>query len=107
MTLERDGSNGGLILKLTGSNPNFGGPQISGYGITASGTFVGVNLPSRPNNSSTQIFTDAQRICNCRLSFGDAFNDADMTTVELMRLVDTGSDNDFFWTGTVTSTVNQ
>lgn len=107
MTLERDGSNGGLILKLTGSNGNNGGPQISGYGITAGGAFVGVNIIGLANNSSTQIFTDAQKICNCRLSFGDAYNDGDMTTAELMRLVDTGSNNDFFWAGTATSTVNQ
>ena len=106
MTLERDGSNGGLILKLTGSNAA-GAPQISGYGITASGTFVGVNMFALPNNSSTQIFTDAQRICNCRLSFGEPYNDSDMTTVELMRGVDVSAYNDNFWAGTVTSTVNQ
>ena len=107
MTLERNGSNGGLILKLTGSNANGGGAQISGYGITAGGAFVGVNIIGLANNSSTQIFTEAQKICSCRISFGEPFNDSDMTTVEMMRYVDTGVQNDFYWAGTVTSTVNQ
>jgi hypothetical protein len=107
MTLERDGSNGGLVLKLTGSNFNSGGIQVSGYGITAGGAFVGVNIIGLANNSTTQIFTDAQRICNCRLSFGEPLNDTDLTTVEMMRVVDTSANNDYYWTGTVMSTVNQ
>ncbi len=107
MTLDRDGTTGGLIIKINSSGG--GVPQITGFGINASGATVNVYniLYGGGANSTTQIFTDAQHIGYCRLMFGDAYNDSDMTTVELMRTVDNGGNNFPTWVGTVTSTVNQ
>jgi hypothetical protein len=108
MTLERDGTAGGLVLKIAGTVSS-GSPQISGYGINASAAFVGVHMLFYTGGSypSTQIFTDAQKIAYLRLSFGEPLNDADMTTVELTRYVDNSGNDNFTWIGTVTSTVNQ
>ena len=107
MTLERDGTPGGLLLKITGTSG--GVPQYAGSGITASNLTVNVYalFGGGGNNSTNQIFTDGQRVGYCRFTFGDAFNNGDMTTVEMMRGVDNIGDSSSTWIGTVTSTLNQ
>ncbi|HZM01592.1 MAG TPA: hypothetical protein VFC44_01090 [Candidatus Saccharimonadales bacterium] len=105
ITLERDGTPGGLVLKAAGSA---GDAQIVGFGINTSNAIVPFqNIFYGGTSASTQVFTDAQKISYLRLSFGDAANKADFTTVELMRSVDNLGNNPANWIGTVTSTVNQ
>jgi hypothetical protein len=105
ITLERDGTPGGLVLK---AGPVAGDAQIVGFGINTSNTMVPFqNIFYGAASASVQVFTDAQKISYLRLSFGDAFNPADFTTVEMMRFVDNLGNNSGNWIGTVTSTVNQ
>ncbi|MEJ0090214.1 MAG: hypothetical protein WDM80_10770 [Limisphaerales bacterium] len=103
--LQRDGTPGGLILKILA---NSGGPMIAGFGINASGNTVNVYSVYYGGGVGTyQIFTDAQQIGYFRLTFGDTLNAGDSTTVEITRVVDTTGNNFVNMTGTLTSTMNQ
>ncbi len=105
ITLERDGTSGGLVLKATGS---VGDAEIVGFGINTSSAVVTTqSIFYGGTTASYQVFTDAQKISYLRISFGDAANPADFTTVEAMRAVDNLGNNLSSWIGTVTSTVNQ
>ncbi len=103
--LLRDGTPGGLILKIVA---NAGGPMIAGFGINAAGATVNVYNTYYGGGAGTyQIFTDQQKIGYFRLTFGDTLNAGDSTTVEITRFVDTSGNNSVNLTGTLTSTYNQ
>ena len=103
--LMRDGTPGGLILKIVA---NAGGPMIAGFGINAAGATVNVYSTYYGGGAGTyQIFTDQQKIGYFRLTFGDTLNAGDSTTVEITRFVDTNGNNGVNLTGTLTSTYNQ
>jgi hypothetical protein len=98
MTLERDGSNGGIRINNTlGSTDN----SIVCIGITATGllSFVNGNLPL----TTTTVFSDTSGWVALECRFGYAFlTSGHMTSVSLQRTA-----GDFYWMGELTSTFNQ
>ena len=106
LTLERDGTPGGVIVKIA-ANSGFS-PVITATGVTSTGAMVGFyNAVQNGGTAQTiQVFTDAQKIGHYTISFGDPFDQADLTEVSLTRAVDSVN-NTTHWVGTMTSTVNQ
>jgi hypothetical protein len=106
MTLERDGTPGGFVIKVSA---NAGGPVMAGIGIDCGGNSTNVYkvLYNGGGGTTTQIFTTSQSIGHFRLSFGDALNAGDMTEVDFTRFVDCAGNDSPNWAGTVTSTVDQ
>lgn len=105
--LERDGTNGGLLLRCTGG---VGGALVVGTGVSHNGVVVNVLhrfYSGHPTNTATQLFTTGQNVNHVRLTFGDPWWSSDMTEVSMIRFND-GSGNDSpIWIGTITSTFNQ
>jgi hypothetical protein len=101
MTLERDGSSGGLRVSYVGFP---GAITITAMGVNNAGGQV--NFYTSLNNpflaGTVQIYTDAQAVHFTHISFGRPFDDGHLTEVSLTRAT-----SDWFWVGTVTSTVNQ
>ncbi|MDB6111881.1 MAG: hypothetical protein JWR69_3631 [Pedosphaera sp.] len=101
LTLERDGSFGGFIIRYP-ANP--GHQTIACMGINNSGTAV--NFYTALNNpgaaGTIAIYGNAQGLVHFECSFGNTFNASHLTQVILSRFT-----NDSFWAGNVTSTVNQ
>jgi hypothetical protein len=101
-TLERDGSNGGFILRY---NANPGRITIVAMGMTAAGASVNAYqfLDSPGTAGTATIFTDAQNVVFFRCQFGDVYDqNQEHTEVSISRTA-----NDFYWAGFVTSTFNQ
>ncbi len=104
--LERDGSPGGLRLRYVGPAP-IGGAIIHYTGANGSGAAVGgfVALYST-NTGTTQIYTSAQNVTFCKITFGDPWYSSHMTEVTLMRFAAGGNDSSI-WIGTVVSSYDQ
>lgn len=105
--LERDGTNGGLLLRCTNG---VGGALVVGTGVSHNGVVVNVLhrfYTGHAINAATQLFTTGQNVNHVRLTFGDPWWSSDMTEVSMIRFND-GSGNDSpIWIGTITSTFNQ
>ena len=99
VTLERDGSTGGLLIRYTGAVRQ----TIACMGITSSGAVANFFLTITPAGAgTTQVYTDAQNVVYVRCNFGDPYAFGHQTDVVLLR-----QSGDTWWTGTVTSTFNQ
>ena len=101
MTLERDGSNGGLLVRWS-SSP---GPSvINAMGVTTAGVLVSFHagVSAGAAAGSVTVFNNGQNVSHYDITFGDAFTPAHITHAVLDRY-----DSDFFMTGTITSTYNQ
>ena len=108
LTLERDGTTSGLLIRYPASGSSF---TISCVGFNNAGTVVTFHralvTPFIP--STVQIFSDAQRVVHAQISFGDTISSTGhFTQVVLDRLDDGGAyNNDARWVGTLNSTYNQ
>jgi hypothetical protein len=101
LTLERDGSNGGLRIVNVASpgHITIAFTGLTGFGITVN--FV-TSLANPAAAGTNTVFTDAQFVVSLRGSFGDSYFANHMTEVSLTRYP-----TDYLWTGTLTSTFNQ
>ena len=99
--LERDGSNGGLIIAIPA---NVGVQTIAAMGINNSGTQVNnfVTVPNEPGGATFQVYFDSQHVVYAQISFGNTIGNGHATQVTIFRAYDNNS-----WVGTVTSTYNQ
>ena len=101
LTLQRDGSNGGLQIAY----PAGAGEQtIAAMGINNTGGQVNFfqTLASQATPGTVQIYLDAQSVVYAQISFGNTYLAGHVTQVTLTR-----ASNDNYWVGTVTSTYNQ
>ncbi len=101
LTLERDGSNGGLRISYPASP---GIQTIAAMGMNNAGGQVNFYTTlSNPGVAGTvQIYSDAQNVHFTQISFGNTFNASHLTQVSIAR-----ASGDNFWIGTVNSTFNQ
>jgi hypothetical protein len=102
MTLERDGTTGGFVIK----NTTAGNGVIAATGLDQNGNAVNFYKVLFATGQTTQVFTNTQAMGHFHLSFGEPFIGGDMTEVVLTRFEGGGNDTTI-WVGTVTSTVNQ
>jgi len=105
LTLERDGSNEGLLIRYPAG--------VSRQTINClAQSYFGTNILVRatlfsPGTAGTlQVLTSAQHAVHAEISFGDTYNRGHLTKVSLDRY-DDGSTSDYYWVGTLTSTYNQ
>ena len=98
INLERDGSAGGLQINKTSGS----GYQVCNcMGINNTGAFVGKSL----NNLAvgiTPLYSDAENMVFIHCIFGDPYHKKHSTEVNITRKY-----ADWYWIGTVTSTVDQ
>jgi type VI secretion system secreted protein VgrG len=109
LTLERDGTKAGLIIRYATNN---GYMSVNGVGMNNAGSLVGVHFVTNILSAgSFQVCADSQRLVHLQLSFGNPFNEAHQTQVIIDRFDDgsasTSTGDDFYWTGVVFSTFNQ
>lgn len=105
-TLVRDGTAAGLRINYTNSNEKL---SFNAIGLSFYGT--NVNFRSTVISSASgfvQLFNNAQRVVHAQISFGDVYGagGAQVTQVVMDRF-DSAAENDFYLTGTITSTYNQ
>jgi hypothetical protein len=101
LTLQRDGSNGGLLIAY----PAGAGEQtIAAMGINNTGGQVNFfqTLASQATAGTVQIYLDSQSVVYAQISFGNTYLAGHLTQVTITRAY-----NDNYWVGTVTSTYNQ
>ncbi len=97
LTLERDGTNGGLrINNATGASFQ----NVACTGVTSAGAVIGRAFIAPLGISS--VFSDAQALVSVNCTFGDSFLLNNVTQVSLQRYP-----GDYYWVGSVTSTFNQ
>ena len=77
--------------------------MVYGTGLTESGATIPIifNFGGPGTAGSQQLYTD-DTVLRLDLVFGSVFNTRDLTEITLVR-----SANDFWWHGSVRSTVNQ
>jgi hypothetical protein len=101
LTLQRDGSNGGLQIAY----PAGAGTQtIAAMGINNAGGQVNFfqTLGNQASPGTVQIYLDGQSVVYAQISFGNTYLAGHLTQVTITRAY-----NDDYWVGTVTSTYNQ
>jgi len=102
VTLIRDGTSAGFQIQYPASAS--GRLTIACMGIDNTGAqknfYTSITAPAAPG--AVQVFTNSQNIVHFECSFGDPFSNTHLTQVTLTRYT-----TDFFWDGTVISTVNQ
>ncbi len=107
LTLERDGTAGGMLVV------NHGSPGIKEtvnfLGIDSSGTPKGrtFSFDNFKIGDYLEIFYDTQNIVHAEISFGRTFDAGQHMTQVVIDRYDDGVTHDFYWSGTVTSTFNQ
>ena len=107
LTLERDGSNSGLLVRYPASP---GLHVVNAIGMNNAGALVPFRtVINNPGSSGTlQVFTGAQRIVHAQITFGDVYhNNGRVTQLVLDRTDDGVSTDDYYWVGTLTSNFNQ
>jgi len=105
--LERDGTPGGLKLVYVGPQ-GVGGANVDAKGVNNAAAGLNYFYYFYGGYSgSQQLFTAGQHINYCRISWSDPWWGLGMTTVEMMRFDDGGSNISSTWVGTITSTYNQ
>jgi len=105
LTLERDGTFAGLLIRYVAGA---GRITINSTGVNNAGTSIPVHvaMPSPGSPGTVQLYTDAQHMVHVEISFGNTFNNLQITQVVLDRY-DDGITSDFYWVGAVTSSYNQ
>lgn len=100
MTLERDGSAGGLQISYTAVATN---RSLLCMGVTSTGATLNARIiiPNAAAGTSV-VYTNAQSVEFIQCSFGDPYNLNHLTQVTFQRY-----QSDSYWVGTVTSTFNQ
>ncbi|MFZ0829313.1 MAG: hypothetical protein WAO02_18025 [Verrucomicrobiia bacterium] len=102
VTLIRDGTSAGFQIQYPAAAT--GRLTIACMGIDSTGAqknfYTSITTPAVPG--VVQVFTNTQNIVHFECSFGDPFADSHLTQVTLTRYT-----TDYFWNGTVISTVNQ
>ncbi len=101
LTLQRDGSNGGLIIAY----PAGAGEQtIPAMGINNAGGQVNFfdTLANQGSPGTVQIYLNSQSVVYAQITFGNTYLEGHVTQVTISRAYD-----DYYWVGTVTSTYNQ
>jgi hypothetical protein len=106
LTLERDGTNPGLLIRY-GVGASY--QTINCIALTTAGTniLVHTNLGAPGGAGTIQLVTGAQRAVHAQISFGNTLNAGHMTQVVIDRYDDNGLGSDNYWVGTLTSTYNQ
>ena len=101
LTLIRDGSNGGLMISYPASP---GTQTIAAMGITSAGAQVNfyTTLANPGTAGTVQIYSNAQAVHSCQITFGNTYLEGHVTQVSISRAL-----NDNYWVGTVNSTYNQ
>jgi len=101
LLLERDGSNGGLLIAYPASA---GAQTITAMGVNNTAGQVNFYdaLPNEGTAGTVQIYTDSQNVVYAQISFGNTSGEGHLTQVTISRAY--GNDS---WVGTVTSTYNQ
>ena len=99
MQLQRDGSTGGFVIITQSNRAN---RSLSAFGINSSGAPVGTNFTLATAPSTNIVFTDAQNVVSFTTTFGDIYNNAEVTQVSISR-----RSGDYFWVGTLTSSRDQ
>jgi len=101
LTLERDGTATGLLIRWTVSPGN---SVVNATGITTSGTQVTFHYSlANPGISGTNtVFSSSQGVSHYDISFGNPYAPMHMTHVVLDRY-----DTDYYMVGTITSSYNQ
>ena len=101
LTLIRDGSYGGLMISYPASP---GTQTIAAMGITSAGAQVNfyTTLANPGTAGTVQIYSNAQAVHSCQITFGNTYLEGHVTQVNISRAL-----NDNFWVGTVNSTFNQ
>jgi len=105
LTLERDGSNEGLLIRypagITRQSINCLAQTLGGTNVIFRTTL------NNPGTAGTiQVLTSAQHAVHAEISFGNTYNSGHLTKVSLDRY-DDGVTSDTFLVGTLTSTYNQ
>jgi hypothetical protein len=101
VTLERDGSNGGMIIRYPAGAYR---QAITCTAMTSAGSLINYynTLVSPGVSSALAIFSGATDVVQFHCTFGDPLNEGHHTEVNLIR-----EGLDFHWVGTLTSTYNQ
>lgn len=102
LTLERDGTNGGFLVRFDAFP--FPSQGFFGTAVTSTGNVIGLvqNIGSPPSAGTVAVVTDSQDVVYLELIFGTNFNTGPSTKVTLYR-----QPGDSWWQGFVTSGVNQ
>ena len=105
LTLERDGTNPGLLIRYPAS---VSAQTINCIAMTSAGAsvFVHTNLNFPGSPGTIQLLTSAQRAVHAQISFGNTLNAGHVTQVVIDRYDDNVT-SDNYWVGTLTSTYNQ
>jgi hypothetical protein len=98
LTLERDGTNGGLQINYPGAS--ISRLNVACTGVTSSGAVIGRVFTL--SVGITPIFIDADDVVSVNCTFGDSYLLNNITQVFLQRFP-----GDNYFAGTVTSTLNQ
>ena len=102
LTLERDGSNGGFLIRYVAS-PGY--TTVAAMGMTGTGDQVNryFTLASPGTAGTVALYTDAQALVHFTCTFGRTYTSGEhLTQVTLSRYV-----GDWYWSGNVISTYNQ
>ena len=102
LTLERDGSNGGFLLRYPAL---VGSVTIAAMGMDSTGAqknfYQAANIGG--TTGTIQIYSDTQNIVHFECTFGNTYSSGThLTQVTLSRF-----GTDYFWSGNVISTFNQ
>jgi hypothetical protein len=101
-TLERDGSNGGFLIRYI-DNP--GNLTVACLGMDSAGNprnFYQA-LTNSPTGGTLQLYANSDNVVHFECTFGRTYDAGEhLTQVTLSRFAD-----DFYWSGTVMSTYNQ
>jgi hypothetical protein len=102
VTLIRDGTSAGFQIQYPAAPT--GRLTIACMGIDSTGAqknfYTSITTPATPG--VVQVYTNTQNIVHFECSFGDPFANSHLTQVTLTRFT-----TDFYWNGTVVSTLNQ
>jgi hypothetical protein len=103
MTMVRDGSCGGMQIRIGAPAPN----KLSVRGTLVSWTTQVIGIAQEPSGTNlaggiTNLFLDSQSIVYAHLTFGNYFDGGNITEVTIGRSI-----GDCRWVGTVTTSYNQ
>ncbi len=102
VTLERDGSNGGFLVRYVAS-PGY--TTVAAMGINSTGAQVNryFTLANPDTAGTVALYTDAQNVVHFACTFGRTYTSGEhLTQATLSRYV-----GDWYWMGNVVSTYNQ
>ncbi len=102
LTLERDGSNGGFMIRYV-ADPGY--TTVAAMGMTSTGAQVNryFTLAAPGTAGTVALYTDAQAVVHFTCTFGVTYTAGQhLTQVTLSRYA-----GDWYWSGNVVSTYNQ